>query len=815
MSIRMKLLAGGLTLTLVAVALGGFAHILNSRIASGGYAAYDETLTAVGEISTAQNSLRAAIARYDRATAQGQSSEVRRQAVDELATSLRGTVEAFATAARSAHSTVAAERIQRIEDWLQRLRRGRAALNGTAIESELEAIDGEISTSLSVLTEEGAQLRRRLELQTDTLMERVRIGIAIAVLIGLGTTLVLFRAVVPPLRRAIDLASSIANGNLQNAVEPSGGGEAAELMRALDAMQKKIASDIGRIETYMAEQETNYTCQLSVQNARFDAALNNMTQGLCMFDTAGRLAIVNRRFAQMFGMPRLGVPLRDIQLDDTIKQLLEPSPEPVFSHELSDGRIIEVVRQEIEGGGWVATLEDITERHQAEARLAHMARHDVLTELPNRFRYREQLEEALAPLEQRSKIAVLSLDLDRFKAVNDTMGHPAGDALLLQVAQRIRRCLRKTDLLARIGGDEFAIIQRAQRQPDTARQLAGRLVDALAQPFELDGHEVTIGISIGIGTGRGITQPDPSRAADVLTKNCDVALYQAKKEGGNACRFFEAELDEKVQERRRMELDLRNALNRGEFELFYQPFIDVARGDISGFEALLRWRHPEKGYVSPADFVPIAEEVGLIDTIGAWVIKTATTQAATWPNDIKVAINLSPLQFRKKTLVDNVAAALEAAGLAPERLEIEVTESLFLQDTNAVRTALEGFRALGIQIAMDDFGTGYSSLSYLRRFPLDKIKIDQAFVRDLEDPGNLAIVRAVMGLSCAMNMAVIAEGVETAEQLEILRSEGCTEVQGYYFSPPRPASELPNVLFEVAARLQDTATESRPASLRA
>ncbi|SKA32604.1 EAL domain-containing protein [Consotaella salsifontis] len=803
MSIRLKLMISGLALTLVAVALGGFAHVLNGRIASSAFLTYDETINAVRELNEAQTLLRQVVS--SRTQAKRENVPVDRQAALIQLTSEFGEIsQHLRLAAANATSTAAAEQTRRIDEWLNRLLKGRAALGSPELYQELSAIDQEMTGALTTLTAGGAQMRKRVEEETSSLTSRVQIGIAIAVLIGLGITVALLRSIVPPLRSAVDLASAIASGNLQTNVEHHGSGETGELLRTLDTMQKKIAADFGRIETFLAEQETNYSCQLSIQNARFDAALNNMTQGLCMFDTAGRLVIVNRRFAQMFGMPQLGVPLAQVGFTADLRLLLEPNGKQVFSHELTDGRIIEVSRQEMESGGWVATLEDITERRQAENRLAHMARHDVLTGLPNRLLYREYLEQVLGTIEDRQKIAVLSFDLDRFKAVNDTMGHPAGDELLLQVTQRIKSCIRRTDMLARIGGDEFAVIQRARRQPDVARQLAERLIAAFEDPFVIDRHEVSIGLSIGICGARGITHPDPSRAADLLSKNCDVALYQAKREGGNTSRFFEAELDEKVQERRRMELDLRNALHRGEFELFYQPFIDTSAGAIAGFEALLRWRHPQRGFVSPAEFVPIAEEVGLIDSIGAWVLETAATHAAGWPSDLKVAVNLSPLQFRKRTLVDDVAAALERAGLPPERLELEVTESLFLMDTPAVRSALEGFRALGIQISMDDFGTGYSSLSYLRRFPMDKIKIDQSFVRDLEDPGNLAIVRAVMGLSHALNMTVLAEGVETAEQLEMLRQEGCTAVQGYYFSPPRPVSELPTVLFEIAARLEET-----------
>jgi diguanylate cyclase (GGDEF)-like protein len=457
------------------------------------------------------------------------------------------------------------------------------------------------------------------------------------------------------------------------------------------------------------------------------------------------------------------------------------------SCELPDGRGIAVSHSAVEGGGWVSTYEDVSERRAAEQRLADMARHDQLTGLPNRLLFAEHMRELLTDDDRAAEgIALLCIDLDRFKSVNDTLGHPAGDALLRVVGQRLRGCTRASDLVVRLGGDEFAIIQ--QGQPEAATSLAQRVIATLAEPFEIDGHRISIGGSVGIAvTGEALC------TADALLKSADLALYRAKAEGRGVWRFFEADMDLRMQARRQMEFDLREAVAMEQFEVFYQPLMQGDQG-ISGFEALVRWRHPKRGLVGPTDFIPLAEEVGLIPAIGRWVLHRACADAVTWPARLKVAVNLSPSQFRGP-LVEEVTDALNASGLHPGLLELEITESIMLADEEQVLSTLHRLRALGARIAMDDFGTGYSSLGYLRRFPFDKIKIDQSFVRNMTDRQDcLAIVRAVIGLGRSLGMSVNAEGVETDDQREALLGEGCLELQGYLFSKPRPASEVAELL---------------------
>jgi diguanylate cyclase (GGDEF)-like protein len=442
------------------------------------------------------------------------------------------------------------------------------------------------------------------------------------------------------------------------------------------------------------------------------------------------------------------------------------------------------------GGGWVSTHEDITERRRAEAALAFMARHDALTELPNRTLFQERLIEAIAVARRGPQCALLCLDLDHFKAINDTLGHPVGDNLLRAVADRLSAAVRNIDTVARLGGDEFAIIQTDLGSPDHAAMLANRIITALREPFDIDGHRVVTGTSIGIA----IATRDGT-SSDTLLMNADIALYLAKAEGRGTFRFFEPEMDRQVQARRKVEMDLRNALQADEFDLHYQPVLDLQSGRVAGFEALIRWNHPARGMVSPGDFIPIAEETGLIIPIGEWVLRRACLDAAAWPRDVEIAVNLSPAQFKGGQLLNSVRQALAISRLDPNRLELEITESVLLQNSEDTLTLLHQLRGLGIRIALDDFGTGYSSLGYLRSFPFDKIKIDRTFVRDIDDnAGSAVIVGAVVGIARALGMTTVAEGVETANQLAVVGRQGCALVQGYLFSRPRPVGDVPALI---------------------
>jgi diguanylate cyclase (GGDEF)-like protein len=550
--------------------------------------------------------------------------------------------------------------------------------------------------------------------------------------------------------------------------------------------------------------------KLEEQNRRFEAALNNMTQGLCMFDRDKRLVVSNRRYAEMYRIPGQDVKA-GMSLEDILRQRLVAGNHPIGGDdafvatrlaevakdegattivEMTDGRTISMVRQPLADGGWVATHEDITEQRRTQARVQHLARHDALTDLPNRILFQEHLEEVATRVRRGEMVGVLCIDLDTFKGVNDTLGHGAGDAVLKIASKRLLDCARDTDLVARLGGDEFAILESRLAQPEDAAALAARIVKAIAEPFDVDGHRVLIGASVGIAVA-----PIDGEDGEALMRHADLALYRAKGEGRGTYHFYEKSLDAALQERRSIEAGLRAALLNNEFRLVYQPLVNVSENRVSSCEALLRWEHPQRGLLDPRQFISIAEETGLIVPIGEWVLREACATAASWPDHIGVAVNLSPTQFRKnRNLVEHVKSALAAAALRPGRLELEITESVLLADNELALKILVKLKELGVKIAMDDFGTGYSSLSYLRRFPFDKIKIDQSFVQDSSSADSLAIVKAVVGLGQSLGMTTTAEGVETEAQLNMIREQGCTEVQGFLFSVPLSATSISHLL---------------------
>ena len=551
---------------------------------------------------------------------------------------------------------------------------------------------------------------------------------------------------------------------------------------------------------------------LNKQKMLLDTALENMSQGLCMFDAQGRILLFNKNYTMMTA--RTDVDLRGRSLFDVLEELKaagrwEGEPGEFFAKLIADaqagrgatrvihqrGRTIRIVDQPMKGGGWVATFEDITEWEQAQAQISHMARHDALTSLPNRTLFREELEQALSMVKPADQLAVLCLDLDHFKKINDTLGHPIGDALLSQVAARLRQCAGPNDTVARLGGDEFAVVQFCRGcDPSAVPALASQIVEAVAAPYEINGHQLVIGVSIGISLA-----PEDGDNPDALLKNADLALYRAKADGRGTYRFFEAGMDARAQARRLLELDLRLALQRNEFEVHYQPIRDIASDEIVVCEALVRWKHPLRGLIGPNQFIPLAEENGLIIKLGEWVLRTACRDAARWSTAC-VAVNLSPAQFKNPDLVATVTSALGDSGLPASRLELEITESVLLQNSEATRGILHELRALGLKISLDDFGTGYSSLSYLRSFPFDKIKIDRSFVSELASSNDsLAIVRAVTGLGKSLGIVTTAEGVETDAQLEMLSREGCDQAQGYLISKPRPIAEVEDMLIDLPA----------------
>jgi diguanylate cyclase (GGDEF)-like protein/PAS domain S-box-containing protein len=558
---------------------------------------------------------------------------------------------------------------------------------------------------------------------------------------------------------------------------------------------------------------------LKRREASFRLLFDNNPMPMWVFDAeTTRFLSVNDAAVQHYGYSRetfLAMTLQDIWPEDEWishgKALVNVGDSYQSSrdwrHVRADDSEIHVLtygrRVSFEGrDGYLVAIADVTERRKVEARIAYMAHHDGLTDLPNREFCQERLRQSLADAEGSGKrVAVLCVDLDLFKNVNDSFGHPMGDRLLRLVADRLRSQVRGNHLVARLGGDEFAVILASDVTPNEISDFSVRLINVLSDGYDIDGVEVVIGASIGIALSAS-----DGTTCEELMRNADMALYRAKSDGGGVHRFFEREMDLMAQKRRDMEVDLRRAFANGELELHYQPLVNIGADRISGFESLLRWRHPDKGMISPADFIPIAEDIGMIVPIGEWVLREACTEAARWPDDIKVAVNLSAMQFRSRNLVAAVISALAHSGLSPRRLELEITESVFLAETEANLGILHQLRQLGVSISMDDFGTGYSSLSYLRSFPFDKIKIDRSFVKDIAvRPDCVAIVRAISGLGRSLNITTTAEGVETMDQLDWLRNEGCNEVQGFLFSAAKPASEVAGLLSRFGRRASQAA----------
>jgi diguanylate cyclase (GGDEF)-like protein len=557
---------------------------------------------------------------------------------------------------------------------------------------------------------------------------------------------------------------------------------------------------------------------LSEKSQHLDTAINNMTQGLLLFDALGRMVICNQRYIDMFGVSpdvaKPGCHLRDLILhrqqlgsfvgdvDAYCAKFLDPKNDEVKDTVIStpDGRMIRLIYQRSPDGGWATTLEDVTERRRFESKIEHMAHYDALTDLPNRTLFQRHAETLLAQLSGR-QLAILYIDVDEFKRINDTLGHLIGDEFLKTVADRLRGCIGPDDFVARLGGDEFAIVQCGINCNDDVSALIAGINQALRTSFDCHGHRLSADASIGVAIA-------PCHGSDLigLLKSADLAMYAAKAAGRRTHRFFEPAMETQANLRRELERDLRTALAEGGFEIHYQPLVDLHSDRVTGCEALLRWRHPVRGMVSPVDFISVAEETGLIEEIGQWVLRTACAEAANWPADIRLAVNVSPIQFRSQTLPLKVAAALAETGLDPRRLELEITEAVLIADDDAALIALNQLRALGVHIALDDFGTGYSSLQYLQRFPFDKIKIDRGFVKEVtENTGSSSIIRAVVSIATDRNMVTTAEGVETQEQRDIVQALGCTQMQGYLFSAARPAHEIRTMLASSKITVDDAA----------
>jgi len=557
----------------------------------------------------------------------------------------------------------------------------------------------------------------------------------------------------------------------------------------------------------ITRKEAALAARFEEQARRFDIALNNMSHGLCMLDEQDRLQVWNERFLELLNLQsapiRVGMRISQLvrhsmragnhkakRAKDVVSDLLATLKNDGFDQLQMIGagdRTLAVSRRSMARGGYVIILEDVTERERAQERITHLAKFDVLTGLANRTQFHERINALLASVHDRDNhLAIHLIDLDRFKTINDTLGHPLGDKLLKAVAGRLSTVIGPGDMITRFGGDEFIVLQTKTERPQDAKWLARRLVQKLSDPFEIDGHRIDIGASVGIAMA-----PIDGANADELLKKADMALYAAKTGGGGDHRFFALEMEEAAQARRALELDLREALTKEQFTLHFQPLVDLRTGRVTTCEALVRWHHPIRGNVPPSVFIPVAEETGLIIALGEWVLNRACVEAARWPKNVKVAVNLSPVQFRERGLALQVVAALAKSSLPAQRLELEVTERLLLEDNEGTLAAMEQLKNLGVSISLDDFGTGYSSLNYLRKYPFHKIKIDQSFTRHLGTESDThAIVAAVASLGAGLDKIVVAEGIETEEQMKLVASLGCNEGQGYLFGRPMSGEDM-------------------------
>ncbi|MET1412937.1 EAL domain-containing protein [Roseibium sp. HPY-6] len=666
------------------------------------------------------------------------------------------------------------------------------------------------------LTETQSELTRIGTEEESKLLKRLFLFGLLALAAFAAVAFLLSRQITRPLTKITRVLSGIAAGDFENRVVGTERlDEVGDIARSVVSLQRSVKErDALRVRVH--EKNTilrSQEAKLREQNVLFDAALNNMSHGLCMFDSRGRLIVSNQRYAELFelseetirpGMSSADIAdVLDVELVETDVPVTKETNLPFARTKggqqstemvrIRSGRIVLTTRQPLCDGGWVAISEDITERQEARDRLAFLARHDMLTQLPNRIEFRDQLEALLKRQKsQGGEFGILCLDLDEFKTVNDSLGHPIGDELLRQVAERLKDLISERELVVRLGGDEFAILTDLPVSVYAVDELAQSVIWELSKPFQIADHEIVIGVSVGITLSHGADV-----AGDELFKQADLALYQAKEDGRNTHRFFESDMGTAVNERRELITDLRHAIANDELELYFQPQYSLANNAITGFEALVRWNHPKRGMVPPMEFIPLAEDTGLIVPLGEWVLNEACRRASEWPDHLRVAVNLSPRQLRGHGFGPVLIGALSKSDFRADRLELEVTESVLLIESEEILDALHQAKTLGVKISMDDFGTGYSSLSYLRRFPFDKIKIDQSFVRSMAySDESVSIVKAVIDLAKNLDMTTTAEGVETELLLEMLKDIGCTDAQGYFLGHPMPVSQLDELLFD-------------------
>jgi diguanylate cyclase (GGDEF)-like protein len=692
----------------------------------------------------------------------------------------------------------------RVRDWSQaKLKLLRPPSGGlTAVPAQFAVAQKgiEADRALDDLVENVAAYGFRHRMQAEATVAEARatlLALALAtMLVGMLLAFSFSYSMSQPISEAMRVAERVASGNFSGQIVTERNDELGRLLRSLASMQShlKIRAD----EDYAMME-------------KLDAALNNMGQGLCMFDADRRLMLWNERYGTMYhiALDRLfvgctleqmmedrkaaGTSYRNMeQMAAKLQIAIRTQSANSFTAELDDGRIVNLAYRPTQNGGWVFTHEDITERVRSEARIAHLAFHDPQTDLPNRAAFNDHIERAFRSAADGGSFSVLCIDLDRFKEINDVYGHSTGDRFLTEIGQRIESACQGA-FLARTGGDEFTIVSSGPTQPAGAEELCRRLSAVMEAPFCVDEYEINGSFTVGVSV-----YPKDGADVNTMVANAEAALYRAKAEQRGTIRFFEPAIDRHIREKRSLQQDIALALEKDELKLYFQPQA-LTSGEIFGFEILVRWQHPVRGMVSPGLFIPLAEETGEIQAIDEWVLREACREAASWPNPLSIAVNLSPVDFRRGDVVSMILGVLLETGLNPKRLEIEITEGVLIEDFDRAISILRKIKNLGVRIAMDDFGTGYSSLSYLQAFPFDKIKIDQSFIAKIgRNFEAAAIIHAILGLGRALSLPVIAEGVETEDQLAFLAKEGCNEVQGYLIGRPQPLAQYRQVVSKFA-----------------